>query len=267
MSDPKKSKTLSSSNFYQSSDQYREMLKNRPASDFQNYFRLVSTFVPESSLVLELGSGAGQAARALNQMSRKVIASEVSPLFLEGFPIKDYPAVASDAGNLSFADETFDAVTSNEVVEHLVQVKRVLNEMARVTKVGGFIVIRAPQLASPLWPVIDLPILLRGQGRPPHYTGFSSALKFCLANIWRTLRIAFTDEPVFHWREPDYSGGGGDSDATYWSSSVELAKFFKSIGFSIINKVEIGPRFSRSWWVGRFTPWLHLTIAIVAQKN
>jgi SAM-dependent methyltransferase len=267
MSDTKKSGTASSLDFYQTSDRYREMLKSRPESDFQNYLRLVLAFCPESSLVLELGSGTGQAALAINQTSRKVIASEVSSLFLEGFPIIEYPAVVSDAGNLSFADETFDAVISNEVVEHLVEVKKVLDEMARVTKVGGLIIVRAPQLASPLWPVLDIPLLLKGQGRPPHYTGFSSALKFCVANIWRTLRIAFAKEPIFHWREPDYSGGGGDADATYWSSSTELVRFFEALNFSILNRVETGSRFSRSWWIGRFTPWLHVTVAVVARKN
>jgi ubiquinone/menaquinone biosynthesis C-methylase UbiE len=49
-----------------------------------------------------------------------------------------------NAGNLAYADETFDLVTSYHVVEHVDDLRSVLYEAVRVTKRGGWIELRAP---------------------------------------------------------------------------------------------------------------------------
>ena len=253
--------------FYKFSEDYRQMLALRPEEDFENFLRLVISHVPIGAHVLELGSGTAQAAAILRRTGFNIVASDVSPLFLTGPILKSLPAVSADIGSLPFLDETFDAVVSNEVIEHVTNIGQALFEMARVTRKNGLVIIRAPQLSSPIWPILDLQSLLRGRGRPPHYSDLNSAGGFFLANCKRCIRIGLSSNPVFHWREPDLSGLGGDADATYWASSVELARFLKAHSFHILNRAEVGRMFSRSWFIGILFPWLHTTIAIVARKS
>jgi ubiquinone/menaquinone biosynthesis C-methylase UbiE len=52
--------------------------------------------------------------------------------------------VAGDASQLPFRDETFDIVTANMVVEHLVEPERQFREVARVLRPGGSFVFHTP---------------------------------------------------------------------------------------------------------------------------
>jgi len=52
--------------------------------------------------------------------------------------------VVADAKHLPFPDETFDAVCSDQVLEHVFDPSSVVAEMLRVTKPGGLIYVAAP---------------------------------------------------------------------------------------------------------------------------
>lgn len=256
--------------FYKGSSTYRDHLSARPNTDFARFVTLVQRFAPVGGRILEVGCGTGQAAHMLAEAGLQVMASDLSPLFLAAAPASGnfIPFVAADVACLPFADETFDAVVSNEMVEHLPDVEVALDEMARVTRVGGVVILRSPALASPVWPLLDLPNLLRRQGgRPPHYTNLREAARFFVMNVARTIHIAFSDGPLFERRTPELSGAAGDSDAVYWSSSIELARYFARRGFGILNQVEFGLPFSRSWLVAKIAPWLSPAIALVAQRE
>jgi ubiquinone/menaquinone biosynthesis C-methylase UbiE len=70
-----------------------------------------------------------------------------------------------DAGRLGFSDGTFDFVLSNSVLHHLTSPERVFEEMARVTKPNGTVLVR--DLRRPSWPAF--PFHVRWHGR--HYSG------------------------------------------------------------------------------------------------
>jgi SAM-dependent methyltransferase len=178
--------------------------------------------------------------------------------------------VAADAARLPFADETFDAVAGCELVEHLVDVEDALSELERVTRIGGLVVLRSPALASPIWPVLDLPrLLLSRGGRPPYYANLRQAARFFGANLWRSMRAVLGRGPRFEPREPELSEArvGGDRDAAYWSSTVEIARHLARRGFRILQRVDSGPPWSPSWLVDRLAPWLSPTLAIVARRE
>ena len=261
--------------FYSDSTAYRDHLAQKDESHFQNFVRLVSTHIPSDSSILEIGTGTGQVAWALSQKKYHVVGSDISFLFLRAAsrtiatPAK--PAFANcDAAALPFRSNSFDAVVGGELVEHLPDLNAVLREMARVVRPGGRIVLRSPALASPIWPLIDLPRLLTGKGgRPPHYNTFGEAMRFFGSNLMRSMRIALRKQVVFEQRQPDLdlSVEGGDRDAAYWSSVVEISRLLISLNFKIIQKVEI----SRPKLIGRllaqFAPFLSPTIALVAEKK
>lgn len=51
---------------------------------------------------------------------------------------------------LPFPDDSFDAITIREVIEHIREPERALLEMKRVLKVGGRIILTTPNYSSPL---------------------------------------------------------------------------------------------------------------------
>jgi len=70
-----------------------------------------------------------------------------------------------DAGQLSFSGGAFDFVLSNSVLHHLTSPERVFEEMARVTKPDGTVLVR--DLRRPSW--LAFPFHVRWHGR--HYSG------------------------------------------------------------------------------------------------
>ncbi len=79
----------------------------------------------------------------------------------------DVSLLTANALQLPFADEIFDAVVGFEFIEHVHDVPALLDEMIRVVKVRGHIIIHSPNLLSPYLPAYDLLRLMQGgKGRP-----------------------------------------------------------------------------------------------------
>ena len=257
--------------FYQNASAYCEHLARKSLQHFAGYIALTRRFAPAGARILDIGAGAGQAARAFAESGMRPIATDVSPLFLAAARRADpaLQALAADAARLPFRDGSFDVVAGCELVEHLAEPAAVLDELVRVTRPGGFVILRSPALASPIWPLMDLPNLLRGKGgRPPHYANFREARLFFARNMARTVRIALRRHPTFERREPDLSAAveGGDADAVYWSSPIEIARHLRRRGMVILQKAESGRRFSAPWILAKIAPWLSPTLAIVARR-
>jgi SAM-dependent methyltransferase len=53
--------------------------------------------------------------------------------------------VAGDAQKLPFTDNSFDTVLCNEVLEHVAEPSRLMSEVARVLRPGGFLLLTTPQ--------------------------------------------------------------------------------------------------------------------------
>lgn len=112
--------------------------------------------------VLEIGCGNGVDATALAAMAGekgRVIGINVSRTRLAsaqakntaGSPHPDY--VLSDASHLAFADNSFDAVRMDRVLQHTKDVFAVLREIARVTRPAGKIVVFEPDWETfVIWP-------------------------------------------------------------------------------------------------------------------
>lgn len=63
----------------------------------------------------------------------------------------DVPLHNANIYGLPYADETFDAVILSEVLEHIDDDVRALNEVYRVLKPGGVVVITVPHANYPFW--------------------------------------------------------------------------------------------------------------------
>ncbi len=108
--------------------------------------------------MLDLGCGAGRHAFEVVRRGGDVVAldmnagelSEVSAMFAAMYEAGEVPpgasarTVAGDATAMPFADASFDRVIAAEVLEHILDDQRAMNELARVLRPGGMAAVTVP---------------------------------------------------------------------------------------------------------------------------
>jgi len=98
--------------------------------------------------VLEIGCGRGGFAASLCRRGALVTASDFSSAALE-LARKEFSGLAiqwmqADIQVLPFADRTFETVVSCETIEHVPSPSRAVEELARVLRPGGHLVLTTP---------------------------------------------------------------------------------------------------------------------------
>lgn len=94
--------------------------------------------------VLEVGCATGRLLSHFREMGCQAVGLEMS---LSALQKSDglSPVVQGDASKLPFADESFDLVVANHVVEHVPDINAFMEEVTRVTKTGGRVFLSYPQ--------------------------------------------------------------------------------------------------------------------------
>ena len=101
--------------------------------------------------VLDLGCGAGTPTKLLmaDESRYRVIGADLSKLALAHYVSDTKRAgVQLDAQTLPFADESFDLVVSDDVIEHLVNTDAYAREIYRVLAPRGWLFLSTPNLAA-----------------------------------------------------------------------------------------------------------------------
>ena len=112
-------------------------------SDYQRAQSIVS-----DKVVLDLGCNSGYGTNLLSEKAIKIIGVDVSSLAIETAKSKykknnlNFQLV--DGIKLPFEDATFDAVTSFQVIEHLVDYEIYFNEIKRVLRPSGVLILTTP---------------------------------------------------------------------------------------------------------------------------
>jgi len=122
------------------------------------YFR-VSQEIPDGASHLDVACGPGTFISTLPGTVRSTGVDIAQPQI--EYARKNYAAAnrtfeVMEPGRLPFPDETFDVVTSTELVEHITEEegRKLLVECMRVLKKGGRLVVTTPNYASG-WPVLE----------------------------------------------------------------------------------------------------------------
>ena len=112
----------------------------------------VLEYLPPRGDVLEVGAGAGWQSEHLCSLGYEVEAVDLggSSIFESerSFPIRTY-----DGHTLPFPDDSFDAIFSSNVLEHVPHIEALLPETARVLRPGGHAVHVLPTSAWRLWTI------------------------------------------------------------------------------------------------------------------
>ncbi|HOC61276.1 MAG: class I SAM-dependent methyltransferase [Syntrophaceae bacterium] len=115
--------------------------------------------LPPGSTVLDAGCGSGRHLRSLARLpGLKILGIDRNPSDVEG-AVKalkempdalslDYSVSCADITKLPFADEYFDCVICSEVLEHIPEHETAVQELVRVLKPKGTLVVSVPRYFS-----------------------------------------------------------------------------------------------------------------------
>lgn len=133
-------------------------------SDDATLRKLLTSYLPEGKRILDVGCGDGlNAGKILSELG-DYIGVDVSETAVESARRNGYDAsLIEDAVALPFEDETVDAAVSMEVIEHLMFPLRAVQEVSRVLRPGGVVLLTTPNIAY--WR-LRIDMLFRGRWNP-----------------------------------------------------------------------------------------------------
>lgn len=111
-------------------------------------YEFTKKFINLQNIVLDNGCGTGYGAFLLAPFVSKIIGTDISSDAIckakQKYQHKNLCFEIMDAQNLKFANDNFDLICSFQVIEHIEKIDLYLNEMKRVIKPNGMIVISTP---------------------------------------------------------------------------------------------------------------------------
>ena len=135
------------------------------------------------------------------------------------------------------------------MIEHLPDVAAALEEMLRVLRRPGYIIIGLPNHASLWTPLEDR--LRRRDRRAFGVERGRGAWRWWKRNAGLTWRKRFSQHEEFLYREPIlHAAAGGDADAVYYAAPIDLMRVFRRRGAMLVTssaQLRLG-------WIGRFLP-------------
>ena len=112
------------------------------------FVEMLDSEIPMSSTVLEAGCGTGQLSIALSRFNRDIHSIDISKgslieakKFISKNSIKNITLYRMNLFNLFFAENTFDVIISNGVLHHTQNAKLAFNNLCKILKVNGIIVV------------------------------------------------------------------------------------------------------------------------------
>lgn len=107
--------------------------------------------IKASDTILDLGCGQGTFASLFSKKAHQVIALDIKSFpCWKKYKLKNLCFIKADANNLPFADNYFDIIFVNQLIHHLNNPKRYLQEIKRVAKKNSVIYIIEANRYNPI---------------------------------------------------------------------------------------------------------------------
>ncbi len=229
--------------FYGSSQAYLERLKKHDKETFASYIELCKKLVPAGSSILDCGCGIGLSSYLLAKTGLKVTAMDISPLFISEAKKRyaNQPELrffVGDAIKMSFPEQSFDAVCSFDLLEHVTDVKRVLKEMCRIIRGGGMLVIFMPNHIDPIQHLIAyVSWKAKCKYKPweakSRWEAFYQFIRTTFLAIEKAMGV---NKKIYYLRyisSDDENVCGEDFDATWLTNWFDIENTLREIGFHI----------------------------------
>jgi SAM-dependent methyltransferase len=225
--------------FYRTNEGYAHQQASHRPHYFTRLLSVMSAVLARPQLrIVEFGAGSAGAMHSFvkTRPDVRIFALELSATLLTAADRSDESAlfmVAGDALQLPFRDRSVDAVVAFEVIEHLPDVARALEEALRVVRRPGHIIIGLPNHASLWTPVEDA--LRRRDRRAFGVERGRGAWRWWRRNASLAWRKRILRETEFLYRDPILEEGrSGDADAVYYAAPLDLLRFFRRHGARIV---------------------------------
>ncbi len=227
--------------YYNNSDAYLAHLAKEESSERYNwagYVKFTVRFIKDGDRVLELGSGIGTSAELIVKMRKiKLTATDVSEKFIKFAKARNKKQnirfERQDCTKLPYADETFDAVTSMGVLEHIPEPFIALDEMVRVLKKKGTLIAVFPNWLSPLK-------LLKATFNFKEHEHFTSTrlemLPWLLKSLYYLFQKHINPKPIL--RKPNLTaihteGYHSDQDMVYLAHPLDVKRYLERKGCKV----------------------------------
>jgi 2-polyprenyl-3-methyl-5-hydroxy-6-metoxy-1,4-benzoquinol methylase len=111
--------------------------------------KIMASLVDKNQKVLDLGCGTGSFIKLLNQKNKEVEGLEISQKAAQigqkkGLKIK----IADLHQTFPYSKNTFDTITAGEIIEHIYDTDFFLEEIKRILKPNGFLILSTPNIAT-----------------------------------------------------------------------------------------------------------------------
>ena len=104
--------------------------------------------LPVQGTLLDVGGGTGRVASAIRNLVDEIIVADVSLGMLRKAPLSALKPVCGNSETLPFADNSFERVIMVDALHHVIDHALSVNEMLRVLKPGGVLVIEEPDIRT-----------------------------------------------------------------------------------------------------------------------
>lgn len=219
----------------------------RPQEVYENYARFIAKIIKnKNAKILGLGSGSWRIPVEIAKFGFDEVigldffSEEEFEEFQKQINVKNAKLVRYEESNtIPFPSNSFDAVSSLCVLEHIVYVENFLEDIDRVVKPGGYVIILCPN-----WSGINhfITAIFHILFKKDRFWQLNNLLD-CIAGIFRSLfwyfKNLFSRKPKFIRIFPRMKDGKvdferSDDDAVHLCQPLSIKKFFKQKGYKVV---------------------------------